>query len=74
MSEAMIFSTKKKNKFFKKKLRKPCPKNKMKFKKYNTVYTRLVRIARKNIMNTSLKNMEEIVKKTWQTINSDLGW
>ena len=46
----------------------------MRFKKYNTVYTRLVRIARKNIMNTSLKNMEEIVKKTWQTINSDLGW
>jgi len=24
-------------------------------------------------MMTSLKNIEEIVKKTWQTINSDLG-
>ena len=39
MSKALIISRKRKAKLFNKKLRKPCPETKSRFKEYNAVYT-----------------------------------
>ena len=45
----------------------------MRFKEYNTVYTRIVRIARKKYYDDKFKEYSKDCKKTWQTINSVLG-
>ena len=58
---------------FNKKLSKPCPETKMRFKEYNTVYTRLVRVAKKKYYDDKYKEYSKDWKKTWLTINSVLG-
>ena len=73
MSEALIISRKNKNRFFIKKLSKPCPETKMRFKEYNKVYIRLVRVARKKFYDVKSKEYSKDCKKNWQTINSVLG-
>ena len=63
MSKALIIMRKRKAKLFNKKLRKPCQETKSRFKKYNAVYTRLVRAARKNTSMINFKNIVKIVNK-----------
>ena len=47
---------------FNKKLSKPCPETK-RFKEYNTVYTRLVRVARKKYYVDKFKEYSKDCKK-----------
>ena len=63
MSEALIISRKNKNRFFNKKLSEPCSETKMRFKEYNTVYTRLVRVARKKYYDDKFKEYSKDSKK-----------
>ena len=67
MTEAWIIS--KKNRFFNKnivnpalklKQSKPCPETKMRFKDYNKVYTRLVRVARKKYYDVKFKEYSKV--------------
>ena len=73
MTEALIVSRKNKAKLFNKKLRKPNLITINKFKEYNAVYTRLVRVARKKYYDDKFKQYSRDCKQTWQTINCVLG-
>ena len=73
MTQAIFESRKRKQKLFKKKIKKPSHENIQNFKEYNSIYTKLVRKARHEYYNDKFQEFSKDGKKTWQTINDVLG-
>ena len=73
MTSGLFTSRKTKEKLFSKKLRKPTPFNIDKFKSYNSIYTKLIRKARKIYYKSKFNEFSSDCKKTWSLINSVLG-
>lgn len=73
MSQGLLISRKHKEKLFSKKLRKPTDININNFKKYNTVYKKLIREAKKLYYSNKFKEYSKDARKTWITIRSIVG-
>ena len=73
MSPGLLISRKSKGKLLAKKTRNPCLRNKDNFKQFNTIYTKLLRLAKQKYYDDKFKEYKSDSKRTWQTINSILG-
>ena len=73
MTSGLHTSRKHKLKLYSKKLRNPTAVNVLKFKEFNSIYTRLTRVSRQKYYDEKFLECSNDCKKTWQTINEVLG-
>ena len=73
MTRGLLKSRKHKEKLGVLRIRKPTGINIDKFKKYNSLYNKLLRLARKKHYENKFKEYYKDIKRTWDTIREALG-
>jgi hypothetical protein len=73
MTTGLLVSRKSKNILHKKSLSEPSAENRLKFKTFKTVYSRVLRAAKKLYFTTKLESNAGNPKKIWETLNEITG-
>ena len=73
MTQGLLKSRRHKEKLSVLRIRKPTGINTEKYKKYNSLYNKLLRVARKIYYENKFKEYYKDIKRTWDTIREALG-
>ena len=73
MTAGLLRSRRQKDKLGAKKLRSPTVINVNRFKTFNLVYNKLIRIAKRNYFDSKFKEFVRDIKKTWDTVREAIG-
>ena len=73
MTQGLLISRKHKEKLFTKKLNNPSPNNVTNFKKFNVLYNKLLRLAKKVHYDNKFTEFSKNMRKTWDTIREVIG-
>ena len=73
MSNGLLVSRKTKEKLASKKIRKPSEANVATFKRYNNLYTKLLRKAKQTYYNSKFLDFSSNMRKTWDLIREVVG-
>ena len=73
ITKGIITSTRKKNKLYRKFLRKPNINNELRYKRYKNKLNHVLRIAKKKYYSEQFEDSKNDIKSTWKTINELLN-